>query len=271
LAPKDPGMRLADPVRNAALDALKLSDLLDKLWARLGRTDVRQSDFPMITMRRDEAWARIQFRAGVSLLRHAELAYAAECQLRGLLDYQALVGWIVGKSMPKGSGDPGCRAICIEIQRDRTMIRAAQASRVHWLPKGHIEALTRRMQSHQKILVRHGCRCAGSFNTTNVLKRLTDAGAVHKQTPERWRLTSQLVHQGLSDRVLKQVGGTVGFTPAPPSYRAGILIWLVRAYAITARWIVELDDPLAASEFNTALVTSIEKEDLGRALDGAYD
>jgi hypothetical protein len=271
LAPKDIGLLSADPIRGAAIDALKLPDLLETLWARLGRTDVRQSDFPMITMRRDEAWARVQFTAGVSLLRHAELAYAAECQLRGLLDYQALVGWIVGKSTPKARGDPKCRAICIEIQRDQTMIGAAQASRGHWLPKGQIEGLTRRMQSHQRLLVRHGCRCAGSFNTTNVLKRLTDAGAVHKQTPERWRLTSQLVHQGLSDRVLKQVGGTVGFTPAPPSYRAAILIWLVRAYAITARWIAELDDPLAASKFNAAIVASIEKEDLGRALDGTYD
>ena len=81
-----------DPIRAAALDALRLPDLLETLWAQSGRSDVRQSDFPMITMRRDEAWARVQFMAGISLLRHPELAYAAESQLRGLLEYQALVG-----------------------------------------------------------------------------------------------------------------------------------------------------------------------------------
>ena len=180
MTPNDIGLPSVDPIRGAAIDAFKLPSLLETLWARLGRTDVRQSDFPMITLRRDEAWARVQFTAGVSLLRHPELAYAAECQLRGLLDYQALVGWIAGKSTPKARGDPRCRAICMETQRDRTMIGAAHASRAHLLPKGHIKALTRRMQSHQRFLVRYGCRCAGSFNTTNVLKGLTDAGAVHK-------------------------------------------------------------------------------------------
>jgi hypothetical protein len=225
----------------------------------------------MITMRRDEAWARVQFMAGISLLRHPELAYAAESQLRGLLEYQALVGWIVGKGLHKTNGDPRCRAICIEIVRDETMIQVARVSRSRWRPKGHIESLTRRLHSHQKLRDRHGCRCAGAFNPTNVIKRLADAGAIHQQTPERWRLTSQLVHQGLSDRVLQQAGGRVGFTPAPHSYRAGILVWLVRAYAVTARWILELDNAAAASEFDSALVASIEKADLGRALDGAYD
>ena len=260
-----------DPIRAAALDALKLPALLETLWERLGRSDVGQSDFPMITMRRDEAWARIQFMAGISLLRHPELAYAAECQLRGLLEYQALVGWIVGKGSHKTSSDPRCRALCMEIVRDETMIQVARISQSRWLPQGHIESLTRRLQSHRKLRDRHGCRCAGPFNPTNVIKRLADTGSIHRQTPERWRLTSQLVHQGLSDRVLQQVGGRVGFAPAPHSYRAGNLVWLVRAYAVTARWILELDDPGAASEFDAAIVASIEKADLSRALDGAYD
>src|SRR5436190_600211 len=109
-----------DPIRDTAMDALGLPARLDAIWHEIGRINVSARDYPAITLRRSEAWARVQFMGGISLLRFPELAYASECQLRGLLEYAALVGWICGKASP-GRRDGGCRALCVELEDDRKL------------------------------------------------------------------------------------------------------------------------------------------------------
>jgi hypothetical protein len=139
----EPHDRPPDPIRAAALEGLRLPALADSIWAGLSRTDVVEADFPMITLRRAEAWARIQFVGGISLLRFPELAYAADCQLRGLLEYAAVVGWISGRGSPAPPGDPRCRALCIEIQDDWELTAMAGQTRPAWLPEGYVGLLRR--------------------------------------------------------------------------------------------------------------------------------
>src|SRR5258706_12071177 len=156
-----------DPVRDAAVKAMKLPSIWDGLLTQIGRTDVAESDFPAITLRRAESWARVQFIGGTSLLRFHELAYASECQLRGLLEYQAVVGWIAGKASRVDSGNGSCRALCLELQDDRELIAIASEANTAG-SVGQLANLIRRREFHEGFLRDHKCRCA-KFNVTNVL------------------------------------------------------------------------------------------------------
>jgi len=220
----------------ALLDAAEeLPTLLEELAADGLPAMVDGDDFPESTLRRLNAWAVLEYRAALLLLRHADVAHAAEVLLRGLLEFYAHVAWI-HEDLPGDQRTPKTRATCLElgiaVEANDTLTKKLTG----WgAPHPRVDAAAaQRLTDITAVHSAEGCGCKGhAYRDVRPTLKHLDAGGI-KWPYGLWVISSAAAHQLLPGRVEVDLGdGTSDFlSVATYAWRADLLGYVVRAYGL---------------------------------------
>ncbi len=235
----------------------RLPGVYDGLKAQLGPALLRWDDYPRVALHKLEIAARVQFEAGLALLRDRRLAYAAESHVRSLLEFMAHVAWVTGKDVLRPAGTPRCRAICLELGMTKEFRAQVMASPAEYL--GSSETPTGLDERLRELQLLHGanrCTCKPR-RSSSVQATLKDIGklAPHFAMFSRlYDVSSLSVHLFLHDRMIRELQeGVSDFVEADDQLRARLLSWLVPTYGIGVVQILELESVEHARSMNETI------------------
>jgi len=240
------------PVEREFLALIEEAETLPVLLRSLagqGKPDMMDGDdLPEATLRRLEAWAVPEYRGALRLIRHADVAFAAEVLVRALVEFYAQVAWI--HEGPTGdSRSQATRAACLELGIASEANEALTKKLSGWGtadPRVH-EAAIQRLTDIQAIHAATGCRCSGQKWQVQPILKQADAGGI--QWPYGlWVISSAAAHQLLPGRVEVDLGdGTSDFLSiAHYAWRAALLEYVMRAFGLAGVRILDMINPAHA-------------------------
>jgi hypothetical protein len=218
--------------------------------------ELRGDDFPLVTLHRLEIMARVHYLAVLTLLRRHDLAYAAEDEVRPLLEFLASTAWITGK-VSQPAHTPRCRAICLEIGMAKEVLaKLVAAPDKHLASVESRRAMQQRLDSLRDTHGRRGCTChARTSNSTKmVLRDIAKLAPPFDVFPWLYDALSLGLHLSMYDRMIQPIApGVSDFVPATDSHRARILSWALLSYGSGLIQILETRSQQAAQTMRDAV------------------
>jgi len=266
------------PVERDFQDLLDAAERLPELFGQLAAEGlpamVEGDDFPESTLRRLHAWAVLEYRAALRLLRHADVAHATEVLLRGLLEFYSHVAWI-HEGLPGDTRAPKTRATCLELgiatEANTTLTQklagwGAPDPRVH-------AAAAQRLQDIQAVHVAEGCTCKGHAyrDVQPMLKHLESAGI--NWPYGLWVVSSAAAHQLLPGRVEIDLGDRTSdfLTIATYTWRASLLSYVVRAYGLAGVRMLDMVNSHNVARFHQSIEQLVADVRMTDALEEKFD
>lgn len=254
--------------------ASHLPKAFDSHKEQLGPMLLKWDDFPLVTLHKLEVLARIQYRAGLSLLSHPSLSHAVQGNVRSLIEYMAHAAWITGASQAEDPAQRRRRALCVELGTSRQLYDAIANVPVEYL--GSVNSVEGAQQRLEEIRQLHSqvCRCEGR-KSGSVAQTITDLAGIAPHL-KRYRylydVSSLFLHQQLYDAVLQEVApGITDYVDATYERRGALLSWLVELYSIGTIQTVGLQSWEHAKELKKTFADVLGHPTLKAALTGELD
>ncbi len=232
---------LSDRLEEAAALANDVNSLLPVREFRRS-VDRAIEDYPSLTLRRLEMAARVQYGAGIQLLKNPWTAYAVESHARGLMEVMAHVGWITGRAETDTSS-PRCRALRLErgiahaLHVNLAGMRAVAPGHVH--PTEPAAETTRR-EMLDRLWREANCkgriRLPGNVQTS--IRAIQDSNRLPTWFDTMFDLLSRAVHQQALDRMMREGPDGVTFAATTFSQRGWSLTWLLIMYGHVLAWTI---------------------------------
>lgn len=239
--------------------ARELPTQLDELAADGKSATVEWDDFPAATVAKLRPWAAGVFRAAVAALRDPESAFAAEVQLRALLEVFAHLTWISQAAEPKsGPDDPASRALRIELgiveERTNALAKSSDASLPE--PRAIIaHDLEERKETLRRLLAVRGApvKPRGYQDVAQTLRALPPE---FRWMSDAWVAASMASHALVPDRSYRDAGNGVNVVlPVTSKERLAVLDRLLGIYTQCAAAILIAD---GSSERVPAFVARVD-------------
>lgn len=254
--------------------AVHLPEAFDSKKEQLGPTLLEWNNFPLATLHKLEVQARIQYRAGLSLLRDPSLSHAVQGNVRSLIEYMAHAAWITGARQTEDPTEQRRRALCVELGTSRQLADAIANVPTEYL--GSAESVEGARQRLEEIRQLHTavCRCNGR-KSGSVAQSITELAAVAphlKKYRYLYDVSSLFLHQQLSDAALQEVApGITDYVDATYERRGALLSWLVELYSIGTVQTVGLQSWDHANELKKTVADVLGHPTLKAALTGELD
>jgi len=247
-----------DPLSGAISAATALPDKYDGLKPELGKGSlIAWDDFPDVTYHKLEMLARVQYKAGVALLRDRDLTYAAEVHVRGLLEFLGHVTYVTGYDSEEAVGSARRRALCVEVgmaKGEFNLLHHRLSERSIPQPDAARAQAKEALEALRELHHDEGCGCRGrdDGSTEPMLKRLAaNGGAPFDTLLSLYSSSSLFIHQAFFRRLLEEVApGVSDYVPATNKHRASLLSWLVMPYELAISEILRTDSAEASDQFH---------------------
>ena len=272
-----------------------------RLLAVSGEKLLSRSDLPEYLLIGLSYLASMQHRAVLRLLTDPDCAFAAEIQIRGLLEFLAHVAFVLGKETDTPVGTARQRAICLSLARSceeylwlveaedtgkiergrgaRALERVwgyldtHQAEGCPWLPASDWPCRTqdgRACRHHSQWPCRSlrspRPRALVRYTIELLSQRLNRADLL-----DLYVTGSLMAHQGLLDRIIRANDNVDLPSPATYQYRALILSAAVGVYGQALGWILASYSPEAANDMKAWYDGFYNLSDLNSAIAGEWD
>lgn len=245
--------------------------------------------------------AGLQHAAALRLLADPRVSFAAEVQLRVLLEFLALVAFVLGKETDNPIGTPRQRAICLSLARAREEFQmVSNAATLGKMTKDQTAVVGERVSTYTSLHDDEGCPFTDDVrawpcedadggpclhrsqwpcrqnpprprtivqSTTN---RLADR-LKREWLPDLYITSSMMIHLGLLDRLTAQPGAVD--IPREASYRerAGRLAMGLTLYGRALGWILEWYSVVDAQDFGVWWSRLYDHDTMKAAMAGELD
>jgi len=213
--------------------------------------------YPEMTLFRLERWATIQFMGLLRLLANEETAYVAEVVLRGLLENLAHVWWI------QRGGDDGrdsrqCRAIRMELGMASELVQTIEHTPPQFVPDGSAQVASDRLDHFNAVY--QSANCAGrarKYGSVSESLVEIDNPFGFAWLHQMWNVGSMVSHQGLLDRIMRDIGNgvTVVGKPATLAERVVLLERASSVYGLIGRELLRTNSPADLPSLDAVMMT----------------
>jgi hypothetical protein len=254
--------------------ASHLPEAFDSKKEQLGPTLLEWNNFPLVTLHKLEVLARIQYRAGLSLLHDPSLSHAVQGNVRSLIEYMALAAWITGISQTEDPAQQRRRALCAELGTSRQLYDAIANVPAEYLGSADSNEGARLRLEEIRRFHDEVCRCRGR-KSGSVAQTIADLAAIAPHL-EKYRylydVSSLFLHQQLYDAVLQEIApGITDYVDASYERRGALLSWLVELYSIGTVQTIGLQSWDRAKELKKSFADVLGHPTLKAALTGELD
>jgi hypothetical protein len=250
----------------------------DRLLKVAPKLELDRVDLPEYLLVGTSYLAGLQHAAELRLLADRRVSFAAEVQLRVLLEFLALVAFVLGKETDDPVGTPRQRAICLSLARSREefqMVNAAAA--LGKTSKDQVAVVAERVSIYSRLHDEDGCPYVEDVKLwgcregdgqpclhrsqwpcrqdpprpRTIVQSTTNRLAVRLKRhglPDLYMTSSMMIHLGLLDRLTAMPGAVDIPRDANYRERAGRLAMGLTLYGRALGWILELYSADSAKE-----------------------